>query len=190
MEQPKLQFSDRILAQTILPWIPLWVRPNAVTTVRFVAVPFVLASVMREQFFLAIVIFAVAAFTDLLDGALARTRNQITAVGKVIDPLADKLLIGTLMVAMVWVYLSAQLALIIISIEAFFIIGGFWRWHQGIVPSANLWGKIKFNFQVLGVVVLFVAVSSPNPVLWEIAATTSFAIAIVFALLSLATQGF
>lgn len=186
----KLQFSDRILARTLLPFIPTWVRPNWLTALRFIAVPFVVTFVIREQFGAAILMFLGAAFTDLLDGALARTRGQITSLGKVIDPIADKLLVGSLMVTMVVVYLSAALAAIIVGIEILFLIGGLYRLSRGIVPQANLWGKIKFNFQVLGILFLFVSVFAGDPTSWETLATFTFTLAIMFAIFSLATHGF
>lgn len=187
---PKLQLTDRILARTVLPMIPTWVRPNWLTTLRFLAVPVVVTYVIREQFGGAILIFVLAAFTDLLDGALARTRNQITNIGKVLDPIADKLLIGSLMVTMVVVYLSPPLAVIIIGLEIIFLVGGFYRLSRGVIPQANLWGKIKFNFQVLGVLFLFASVFAVDPTSWQTAATVTFTIGIIFAILSLATHGF
>ncbi len=189
-DKPKLQFSDHILARTVLPFIPERVRPNWFTTLRILLAPFVALFVLREQFVAAIGLFVLASLTDFIDGALARTRGQITNLGKVLDPIADKLLIGVLTVTMVWIYLSSSLAVIIVAIEFLFIIGGFWRLSKGIIPSANWWGKIKFNFQVLGVIFLFASVLMPNPVPWETSATVSFTIAIMFAILSLATQGF
>ena len=190
MSKIKPQFTDAIVARTLLPFIPRWVRPNWLTALRLCAVPFVVLFIFQEQFAAAIVLFLAAALTDLLDGAMARTRDQITNIGKVMDPIADKLLISSIMITMVWVYLSATLAVIIVGLEILFLIGGLYRLSKGIVPQANMWGKVKFNFQVLGVFLLFVAVGSPNPSTWENAAMASFSIAIGLALLSLATQGF
>ncbi len=187
---PRLQFSDKILARTVLPLIPTWVRPNWITSLRLIAVPFEVMFVLREQFGAAILLFLAAAFTDLLDGAMARTRNQITSIGKVLDPIADKLLIGALMVTMVVVYLSPQLAAIIIGLEIIFLIGGLYRLSRGIVPQANIWGKIKFNFQVLGVLFLFASVFAVDPTSWQLLATVTFTLAIMFAIFSLATHGF
>lgn len=186
----KLQFSDRILARTILPYIPIWIRPNYLTTLRVLAVPFVISFVLRERFGAAITVFIAAAFTDFLDGALARTRDQITNLGKVFDPIADKLLIGSLMVTMVVVYLSPPIAAIIVGMEVLFLIGGFYRLSRGVVPQANIWGKLKFNFQVLGVIFLFVSVFAVDPTTAQTAATVAFTIAIMLAIFSLATHGF
>ena len=186
----RLQLSDRILARTILPYIPPWVRPNWLSTLRLLAVPFVISFVLQERFGAAIITFVLAAFTDLLDGALARTRNQITNIGKVLDPIADKMLIGSLMVTMVVVYLSPQLAAIIVGMEVLFLAGGLYRLSRGIVPQANMWGKLKFNFQVVGVLFLFVSVFAVDPTSAQTASTVAFTIAIMLAILSLATHGF
>ena len=65
--------------------------PNILTIIRFILIPFIYMSVLTEHFFTALIIFTISALTDILDGYIARKYNYITDIGKLIDPLADKL---------------------------------------------------------------------------------------------------
>ena len=65
--------------------------PNILTIIRFILIPFIFTSVVNEDFLATIVIFTISAITDMLDGYIARKYNYITDIGKLIDPLADKL---------------------------------------------------------------------------------------------------
>ena len=71
--------------------------PNKLTVLRMILVPFFLALLMINQiphrFLFALLVFAAASFTDMLDGHLARKNNQVTTFGKFLDPLADKILV-------------------------------------------------------------------------------------------------
>jgi len=90
--------------------------PNALTLLRIFFVPVLVALLVQEKMqlqigpwsvsneFVALGVFLVAAFTDLLDGYLARRWNQITTVGMLLDPIADKLLISASLVALVQIH--------------------------------------------------------------------------------------
>ena len=65
--------------------------PNLLTTVRFLLIPFIFISVISKHYLTALIIFTISALTDILDGYIARKFNYITDIGKLIDPLADKL---------------------------------------------------------------------------------------------------
>ena len=65
--------------------------PNILTIIRFILIPFIFTSVVNEDFLATIIIFTISAITDILDGYIARKYNYITDIGKLIDPLADKL---------------------------------------------------------------------------------------------------
>ena len=184
----QILFTDRILAKTILRLIPQWVRPNHVTVFRMLATPFVLWFIVAQQYAWGIPIFLLVAFTDAIDGAMARTRDQITEWGKVFDPVADKLLIGSVVVVIVLHHLDFYLGVAILGIEATFIAGAaFYKWKRMDV-QANLWGKIKMNLQVLGVLVLLLSLMFDWHALLPFSEAT-FMLAIVFALVSLVTYG-
>ncbi|OAB45272.1 CDP-diacylglycerol--glycerol-3-phosphate 3-phosphatidyltransferase [Paenibacillus glacialis] len=102
---------------------------------------------------IAIVIFIVAAGTDKLDGYIARKYNQITNLGKLLDPLADKLLISVALIMMVQLgMIPSWMAVIIIGRE--FIITGLRMAAsgQGIALAADNYGKIKMVMQVVAIV--------------------------------------
>ena len=74
--------------------------PNMLTIVRFILIPFIFGTVISRHYFVGIVIFTISAFTDILDGYIARKYNYISDIGKLIDPLADKLTQLSLLLAL------------------------------------------------------------------------------------------
>lgn len=187
-EQQKIFLPDRILRATILRLIPRSITPNAVTVFRMVATPFVLWILVRGEYGWGMLAFLLAALTDAIDGAMARTRNQITDWGKMYDPLADKLLIGSVVVVLVMRELSFFLGAAILGIEMLFVISAWWRHKKGKVIEANRWGKMKMVLQVLGVTLLLVALVTAWSPLFPFSQATFF-LAIIFALVSLVTYG-
>ena len=65
--------------------------PNILTIIRFILIPFIFISVITNHYLIGLIIFTISAITDILDGYIARKFNYITDIGKLIDPLADKL---------------------------------------------------------------------------------------------------
>ena len=99
---------------------------------------------------IALVIFIVASLTDLLDGKIARKYNLITNFGKFMDPLADKLLVCSALIALTAMdRIPAWVVIIIIARE--FIISGFRliASDNGVVIAASYWGKFKTTFQMI-----------------------------------------
>lgn len=182
------QWSDTLLKHTILPCIPRYVMPNHVTVVRMLTTPIVLVLLMRGMYGWGIIAFLLVALTDAIDGAMARTRDQITEWGKVYDPVADKLLIGSVVIVVVMRELGVALGLTLLGIEALFIIAAWWRLHTGRAVQANIWGKIKMILQVLGVTLLLLALVTDWSPFVPVSQAT-FLLAIVFALVSLVTYG-
>jgi CDP-diacylglycerol--glycerol-3-phosphate 3-phosphatidyltransferase len=131
---------------------------NILTLVRVALIPVlvaVLLSTLPESDLLAAVVFIVASATDALDGWLARRRSMVTAFGKLMDPLADKLLITAALVSLVALYrLDAWVAMVIIARE--FAVTGLRMLavEQGHVISASIWGKLKTTTQVAMVLAL------------------------------------
>ena len=130
--------------------------PNMLTGLRFVMIPFLVVLLMMEQTtpiaFWAWLVFALAAFTDWLDGYLARKFDAETVFGKLMDPLADKLLVTAALLMLIPLdRIPAWICLIIISREIFITgIRGLAASTGTVVAADNL-GKLKSNFQYYGV---------------------------------------
>jgi len=135
--------------------------PNKLTVLRVCLIPvflfFLLANPMGEPIsrYIALGIFIIASSTDALDGYIARKYNLITNFGKFMDPLADKLLVCSAMIAMIEMGDIPSLAVIVI-IAREFIITGFRlvASDEGIVIAASMWGKIKTITQMIMVIYL------------------------------------
>jgi len=180
-----LTFSDKILKNTLLPLIPRFITPNAVTWFRFITLPFVAYLLWNEDYKLGLILFFLSAFSDALDGALARTRNQVTEWGKTFDPLADKILIGISAVILVTKFINVYLAATIVIIELFLIGGAYYRKHtEGTIIQAEISGKIKMGLQSLGVGAILVSLVFGWPTL-IVGATYLLYLSVIFAIISL-----
>jgi CDP-diacylglycerol--glycerol-3-phosphate 3-phosphatidyltransferase len=112
---------------------------------------------------LAAIVFAVASLTDAIDGYLARSRNWVTTFGKLMDPIADKLLIVAALIALVSLArLEAWVAMVIIAREfAVTVLRVAVGTQQGLVISASAFGKVKTAVQVVMVMVLIAVHGRP-----------------------------
>ena len=110
---------------------------------------------------LALGLFLVAALTDWLDGYVARRFNQVTDLGKFLDPLVDKLLIfAPLLVLIEWGTLPAWGVFLVLTREL--TIAG-WRVNQSKISGANLWGKAKTVSQIVAISLLLAPLPEPWP---------------------------
>jgi CDP-diacylglycerol--glycerol-3-phosphate 3-phosphatidyltransferase len=151
MEQAQqLYITDRILAKSLLRLIPRTVTPNQITIIRFIATPLVVGLLIGRYYQLGFSLFVLLALSDAVDGAMARTRDQITDWGKVYDPVADKLLVGSVMVVLMVRHLNIQLVAATLGLELFIIIMGLFKKRQGKIIQANWWGKSKMILQCVG----------------------------------------
>ncbi len=110
--------------------------------------------------YIALAIFIIASLTDLIDGKIARKYNLVTNFGKFMDPLADKLLVSTAMIALVELSrIPAWIVIVIISRE--FIISGFRlvASDNNVVIAASYWGKFKTVFQMVMVCLMIANIS-------------------------------
>ena len=136
----------------------LWNGPNLLTVARLVAVP-VFAALLLEQTpdmrIWAAVVFAVAAATDVLDGAWARRANIVTTFGKVADPIADKALTGVALVLLSWLgELPWWVTIVILVREIGVTLLRFWVIRHGVIPASR-GGKAKALAQNIAIL-LFV----------------------------------
>ena len=113
---------------------------------------------------LAIIIFVVAALSDIVDGQLARRRKQVSTLGKFLDPIADKLLISAALIVLVEKHLAPSWAIVVILGREFIITGlRSVAASEGIVIQAQSMGKLKMWAQCVAVVALLVAAANGTP---------------------------
>ena len=182
-----IHFHDKVLAWLILRFLPKVVTPNHLTILRFILTPFVVWLMWEEYYLVGAIVFLFTAFTDALDGSLARTTNRVTRWGKMFDPVADKLLICSVVYILVVKYLDPYTALAIIIMEALIITGALMRARQHKHFQANIWGKIKMNLQVAGVMILLIGITTNVEQLWTVSRGT-FYLAVGFGFMSAATH--
>ena len=135
--------------------------PNALTVMRILLVPVVVVALIVEApggDVIAAIVFALAAITDGLDGYIARTQHSVTTFGKVMDPVADKLMVAAALISLVSLdRLAAWVAMVVIARE--FAVSGLRiaAGQQGVaIPSSKL-GKAKTTVQVAAVLALIAA---------------------------------
>ena len=132
--------------------------PNKLTLIRMFLAPIYLALMLIEfpyHYTVALAVFAVASLTDMLDGKIARKNNLITVFGKLLDPLADKMLTTAALLAFMregWC--SIWIVMIVLTRE--FAVAGvrLIATAQGIVIPANYWGKAKTVSQMVFTIVI------------------------------------
>ena len=135
--------------------------PNILTTFRIVLVPVFLWLIFFYQgennITLATIVFIVASITDYFDGMLARKFNVISDFGKLMDPLADKLLVISSLLAMSFYMdlISTYVTIVIIIREV--VISYFREYYarKKIIIPANIWGKIKTFVQMISIGIIF-----------------------------------
>ena len=189
LKSDRIFLHDRVLAVSFLRLFPLSVTPNKVTFVRILLTPVVFYLLLEGFYTIGIFFFLFAASTDMIDGSLARTRGQITKFGMLFDPLADKLLIGTVVLLLVFENFHFLFGVLILLLEVLFIVAAYVaKVHFDTVRAANIWGKIKMISQVFAVFFTLLALGLNIP-FFLIIATWLFGFAIAFAVVSLFFQG-
>ena len=129
--------------------------PNILTIIRFLLIPFIIYFLAINQYIVGVILFIISGITDVVDGAIARKFNFITDFGKLMDPLADKLLVCSALIALVDLgKLAGWIVIVIIARE--FIISGFRlvASDNGVVIAASYWGKFKTTFQMIMIILL------------------------------------
>ncbi len=147
--------------------------PNTLTLSRIFIVPLlvvVLLTPFSEHWFgvprhiLGVAIFLAAALTDYLDGQIARRRNQVSRLGKLLDPIADKLLISAALISLVENQLAPAWAVVIIIGREFAVTGlRSIAAEERIIIDASRMGKFKMLSQVVAVALLIVSSVSGKP---------------------------
>jgi len=144
--------------------VPLNV-PNVLTVVRILLVPVLVVALLAKTGggdLLAAVVFAVASLTDAIDGYLARSRNWETTFGKLMDPIADKLLIVAALISLVSLHrLAAWVAMVIITRELAVTVLRLAAAGAGVVISATMFGKLKTCLQIATILAIIAVHGRP-----------------------------
>ncbi len=148
--------------------------PNKLTISRIILIPFVLIFMLPISYLgdqspfnifireygmiVAVILFGFASITDTMDGQIARKRGIVTTMGKFLDPIADKLLVTSVLIALVELgKISAWVAIIVISRE--FIVTGIrlLAADKNVVISASKIGKVKTVVQIIAIVIIMLS---------------------------------
>ena len=132
--------------------------PNLLTVLRIMLVPVLVVALLGGTAggdVLAAVVFALASLTDFVDGYLARVRDSVTTFGKLMDPLADKLLIVAALISLVSLHrLAAWVAMVIIARELAVTVLRLGASQAGVVMAASMLGKVKTCLQIAAILAL------------------------------------
>ncbi len=155
--------------------------PNAITFSRLLVIPFLLYFLHHPSWvhdWISVVLFAVAASTDWLDGYLARQLNQVTDLGKFLDPLVDKLLVLAPLLALIELGKIPAWGVFLILTRELTIAG--WRVNKTQISGANIWGKLKTVVQIVAICFLI----APLPPAWNRPTLALFWTAVALTLIS------
>ncbi len=157
------------MTETVAPRPSNWNLPNALTLLRIVMVPFFIWAFVADGGrygalrWVAVVLFVVAIYTDKLDGDIARARGLVTSFGKIADPIADKLLIGSALIMLSavgelwwWVTILMLVREVGITLLRFVVI------RYGVM-AASKGGKLKTVMQTLAIFIYLLPVTPPTP---------------------------
>ena len=152
--------------------------PNLLTIARIIITPIFLAVILMDtlphRFLIACIVFSIASITDAIDGHLARKNNQITNFGKFLDPIADKILTTSALLAFMSVGLcNIWIVMLILTREFAIASVRMIAATGGVVIPANIWGKIKTVSQMVFTILIMLLgetweiLSNTNKVLFE-----------------------
>jgi CDP-diacylglycerol---glycerol-3-phosphate 3-phosphatidyltransferase len=155
--------------------------PNWITFSRLLGIPFLLYGLHNptpEARWICLAIFLVASLTDWLDGYLARKLNQITDLGKFLDPLVDKLLVLAPLLVLIELGQIPAWGVFLILARELAIAG--WRVSQPKITGANIWGKLKTVSQIVAIALLI----APLPEVWQLPSIIAFWVCVILTLIS------
>jgi CDP-diacylglycerol---glycerol-3-phosphate 3-phosphatidyltransferase len=154
--------------------------PNALTVVRIMLVPALVVALLGNTpagDVLAAIVFVLASLTDFVDGRLARARGSVTTFGKLMDPLADKLLIIAALISLVSLHrLEAWIAMVIITREFAVTVLRLGASGAGVVVEASMLGKIKTCLQIAAILAVIAVRGEPPLVSALLYATVFFTV--------------
>ena len=147
--------------------------PNLLTIARIIITPIFLAVILMDilphRFLIACIVFSIASITDAIDGHLARKNNQITNFGKFLDPIADKILTTSALLAFMSMGLcNIWIVMLVLTREFAIASVRMIAATNGVVIPANIWGKIKTVSQMVFTILIMLLGET-----WEILSNTN-----------------
>lgn len=128
--------------------------PNALTVIRIILIPVFIYLSLKEQYIASLVVFVVAALTDTLDGVIARKYGFVSNFGKIVDPLADKLVVASALIMFsLWGVLYWWITAIILIREIFMTVYREVLKTKGVFLAANSYGKAKTTTQMTTIII-------------------------------------
>ncbi|MFM7424732.1 MAG: CDP-diacylglycerol--glycerol-3-phosphate 3-phosphatidyltransferase [Elainella sp.] len=155
--------------------------PTWITVSRLFGVPLLLYLLYQPStrlHWVAVGVFLVAAGTDWLDGYLARKLNQVTDLGKFLDPLVDKFLVLAPLLVLIELGVVPAWGVFLILGRELAVAG--WRVNQTTISGANIWGKLKTVSQIIAIALLI----APLGEAWQLPALTAFWVSVLLTLVS------
>lgn len=143
--------------------------PNLLSLIRILLIPVFAVLFLKDHVIAAVIVIIIAELTDLIDGKIARKFNQVSALGKLLDPIADKLSQISIVIVLIikyWDNAIKYLFMFFIIKEVIMIIGGAILISKGMRPvAAEMWGKVATT--VFCIVMIFVLAFGENGALCE-----------------------
>lgn len=159
--------------------------PNMLSVFRLLLVPVFIAAFFllpQEQYYWLAIILLVSGFTDVLDGFIARHFNQITPLGKILDPAADKITVAAVLFCLMFLYRQISLVLAVyVAKELFMLFGGLILAKRGVKPVSSRWfGKMA---TCVTYIVMFLFIIIPHIVdIWLLVCNVLVIVVTLFAL--------
>lgn len=165
--------------------------PNWLSFIRIALIPVFVVLFLKGYVLAAVIVMACAAITDLFDGKIARKFNQVSNLGKMLDPIADKLSQMAIVIVLIvtyWDNAIRYLFMFFILKEVIMLLGGALLLSKGMRPTAaEIWGKVATTIFYVGMIILLALgengalckylndFSLPNAVTWVIVAVAAIA---------------
>lgn len=128
--------------------------PNILSICRLLLIPVIVISVITHNYLLAIIVFTISSLTDIVDGYIARNFDAVTNVGKLLDPLADKLTQLSMIASLVWAdVISGWILAVLLTKEFIMIAGASFLYGKSVVVYSKWYGKLATVLLYLSIMV-------------------------------------
>ncbi len=142
--------------------------PNILTIIRFLLIPFIVICLFTEQYVLTFILVALSAFTDAADGFIARKFNLISNFGKLMDPLADKLTLISILTSLVLLKLLPFWILLVVVIKEFVLVAGAsFLYGKNVVVYSRWYGKATTVLFYLAIAISILYKGFDLPDIWN-----------------------